>query len=528
MRRILLLLFIGFALSLTSCRNDFEFERSTGGLEFSKDTVYLDTVFTNIGSSTYTLKVYNRSDKDIKIPSIRLGEGEASKYRLMVDGMPGKVFNDVELLAKDSMFVFIETTINYQDYANNTTTFLYNDKIFFDTGANEQKVELVTLVQDAIFIKPDRPLPTDAKELLTINGMASDILGHKLQTPDELHWTNAKPYVVYGYAQVPNGSTLNIDPGARVHFHADSGIIVDNNGILKINGLPSTDADLLENEVIFEGDRLEPGFEDAPGQWGTILVMSGNANTIRHLTLKNAAVGIIVQRVEPEAPTLPRLDINDSQIYNCSNVGLLGRGAVINGDNLVMNNAGESALACTFGGLYRFRHCTFANYSNNFNQRPVVVTDFLRTETATYVSAVDVRFDNCILYGSSNYGIYFQKESGDDVTFKTILNHCLIKFSDFSNQYAGNAFYKFDASTEADPVFYTQCIRANNSTVHNPKFFDPGNNDLRILKDDAAPGSAENTADAAVAAQIPFDIANESRLIPADIGAYESQVAPED
>ena len=51
----------------SSCRNDFEFSPSTGNLEFARDTVYLDTVFTNIGSSTYNLKVYNRSDEDIVI-----------------------------------------------------------------------------------------------------------------------------------------------------------------------------------------------------------------------------------------------------------------------------------------------------------------------------------------------------------------------------------------------------------------------------------------------------------------------------
>ena len=90
MRRYLLLLLIGFAVSLTSCRNDFDFESSNGGLRFSKDTVYLDTVFTDIGSSTYTLKVYNRSDKNISIPSVRLGKGTTSKYRLMVDGMAGQ------------------------------------------------------------------------------------------------------------------------------------------------------------------------------------------------------------------------------------------------------------------------------------------------------------------------------------------------------------------------------------------------------------------------------------------------------
>jgi hypothetical protein len=27
---------------------------------------------------------------------------------------------------------------------------------------------------------------------------------------------------------------------------------------------------LSENEVVFEGDRLEPEYADVPGQWGTI------------------------------------------------------------------------------------------------------------------------------------------------------------------------------------------------------------------------------------------------------------------
>ena len=61
---ILLLIFIA---TWSSCRKDFEFSPSTGNLEFSKDTVYLDTVFSNIGSSTYNLKVYNRSNEDIVI-----------------------------------------------------------------------------------------------------------------------------------------------------------------------------------------------------------------------------------------------------------------------------------------------------------------------------------------------------------------------------------------------------------------------------------------------------------------------------
>ena len=76
MRYYSFFLLIVLTTTLFSCRQDFEFEDSTGNLEFSKETVYLDTVFTNIGSSTYTLKVYNKSDNDIKIPKIQLGQGK--------------------------------------------------------------------------------------------------------------------------------------------------------------------------------------------------------------------------------------------------------------------------------------------------------------------------------------------------------------------------------------------------------------------------------------------------------------------
>ena len=70
----------------SSCRNDFEFSASSVQLQFSKDTVYLDTVFTNIGSSTYNLKVYNPSDDNILIPNINLELGETSGYRFPAAG----------------------------------------------------------------------------------------------------------------------------------------------------------------------------------------------------------------------------------------------------------------------------------------------------------------------------------------------------------------------------------------------------------------------------------------------------------
>jgi phosphoribosylformylglycinamidine (FGAM) synthase-like enzyme len=279
---------LGFFLVLTSCREDFTFEPSNGNLGFSRDTIYLDTVFTDIGSSTYTLKVYNRSNKNISIPSIRLGKGAASKYQLMVDGMPGKEFLNVEMLAKDSMFIFV--SVNADVASSNPTDFLYTDQLLFGVGTNFQKVELVTLIQDAYFLYPER-FGDGTTETLPIGD--DEIYGFFLDDNDpingnELHWNNSKPYVIYGYAAIPANQTLTVDAGARIHFHAESGLIVANNASLQVNG---TNA----NQVVFEGDRLEPGFSETPGQWGTIWFTQGSTNNIlSNLTVKNATVGMLV------------------------------------------------------------------------------------------------------------------------------------------------------------------------------------------------------------------------------------------
>ena len=138
----------------SSCRTDFDAVDSTGNLTFSQDTIFLDTVFSQIGSSTYTLKVYNSSNNTINIPTVGLSQGDASHYRLNVDGLPGKVFTDIQILPKDSIFVFIETTVDGIDPANGTQL-LYEDQLVFDQGNNTQTVSLITLIQDAHFLFPE-------------------------------------------------------------------------------------------------------------------------------------------------------------------------------------------------------------------------------------------------------------------------------------------------------------------------------------------------------------------------------------
>ena len=158
-RNIIKISFLFFGIiSWNACDNDIDFELNENSLRFSKDTVYLDTVFTNIGSSTYNLKVYNNSSKNILIPEIKLSNGENSFYRLNVDGIydqdgnQGKRFENIELLANDSLYIFIETTIDINDISTQENSFLYEDKIEFLNVNNTQEVNLISLVKDAVFI----------------------------------------------------------------------------------------------------------------------------------------------------------------------------------------------------------------------------------------------------------------------------------------------------------------------------------------------------------------------------------------
>jgi len=515
MRNSIFLLFVGIILSLTSCRKDFDTVPSTGTLEFSKETVYLDTVFTGISSSTYMLKVYNRSKDDIVIPTIRLAR-ENTKYRIMVDGMTGDggkgtTFSNVELLAKDSLFVFIETTpdiIDTGDFAD----FLYTDVIEFHSSGHTQSVNLVTLVQDAVFLYPTKENGIKERLLLGLDGEGNNVTveGFELNEADpvngnELHWTKEKPYVVYGFAGVPDGKNLVIDAGARIHFHtttdtATSGIVVLPNGQININGEASPNPENpQENEVIFEGDRLEPMYADIPGQWGAIwLLGTTRNNTIKHTTIKNATIGLL-----SESSTLT---IDNSQIYDNSLIGLQATASTVTGTNLVINTSGQANLACNFGGSYSFKYCTFNNNWASSNQVSVILNNYTSNPDGSIADTnplVKADFFNCIIYGSNRIQLFLDK--ADASAFNYNFDHCLIKFNDSGTSLANDAKYDFIRQQQ-------------NGNIKNedPEFTNIARNKLTLLEGSAAIGKAVYDP------LVPKDILGNDRPVSGpDVGAYQ-------
>jgi hypothetical protein len=496
MRYFLTFLICVALISMSSCRKDFSTIPNFGELEFSKDTIFLDTVFTNIGSATYNLKVYNRGNKAITIPKIALENGTSSNYRLNVDGIAGKEFNDIDILAKDSIFVFIETTID----ANNVVNPLYTDRILFDNGANQQGVDLVTLVQDANFIFPGKDPITMKIDSLTIDGQATSIKGRFL-TDAELTFTSTKPTVIYGYAAVPANKTLTIEAGARVHFHDNSGLIIDNKATLKVNGT-------LTEKVIFEGDRLESGFSKTPGQWGTIWMRAGSKdNEINFAQIKNGIIGILIDSIG--SASTPTLKLQNSEIYNHSNFGILARETNIEAHNVVIGSAGEASLAATIGGTYNFTHSTFANFWNNgIRQLPAVLVNNFYTYVDNGQEIIETRdlhaanFTNCIFDGNNNIEFLIDKVDGGRI-FNYNISHCMIQFNDTSNSFEGNSELDF-----TNP-FYQNILLNGNTNFRNSQ-----NEDFIIGQDSGAINKAKTSI-------FNLDILGVDRTTNPDIGAYQ-------
>lgn len=497
---ITLLLF--FIVGIVSCRDDFHFEPSSGSeLAFSKDTVYLDTIFTNIGSSTYNLKVYNKSAKDIKIPSIRLANGESSGFRLMVDGMAGKSFENVELLANDSLFIFVETTVDIKQQTQDKE-FLYTDEILFQSGSNQQKVNLVTLVRDAVFLYPQR-FQDGTYEYLNIND--EKVYGFFLDEDDEingneLQWNNDKPYVIYGYAAVPPNKTLQISEGTEVHFHRGSALLAFPNSEITANGT-------IEQPIVFQGNRLEPSFENTEGQWDMMLFGNGSKGTLKNMLIKNAVIGLNIQSQD--------VTLENLQVYNCSNYGIIGINAKITGKNIVTNNIGRAALAISNGGTYDFTHCTFTNYWNRQNHTAVIIDN----GSGSNEFALQAHFKNSIIYGNSNESLLLIP--GNETTnFDVKLEHCLIKFFNTGNRFPTDFPYDF-----SDTTYFNNCLIAKNNTEHQPYFFNPSKNQMMIT--DRASGLI-GFGNSIYAQEVPLDITGKNRLSEADLGAYQHIDSPQD
>lgn len=460
-------------VSFFSCEDERYMNSPDAQLEFSLDTIMFDTIFTSVGSTTQQLRIYNPYTENVLISRIRLGGGDFSNFRLNINGQVGNEAYEVEVPARDSIFIFVEVTI---DPNGQNLPMVVQDSIEFTTNANVQDVNLIAYGQDFKLVK-----------------------GQTIRTTT---WTAEKPYLVYDYAYVDSTSVLTIEPGTRIYFHKGAGLYV--RGTIKADGN-------FQNPIYFLPDRLEDHYKDVPDQWDGIILFSGSHNNVFNYTvIKNANIGLQVGNIENEG--FATVQLSNTRIENMAYAGIFALKSQVYAYNDIISNCGFYAVALLVGGQYEFYHTTIANYWGNYTGRSrstasVLVSNFLpikQSDGSTVVYSGDLEkavFGNSIIYGNNTNEL--ELGNNDDNTFNYLFDHCIIQVPDTFN--VSNKEHFSDVWKGKD---------------YNPLFVDPYEKHNYAL-DTLSP--AKDIGSMEYAKMFVLDIQNNDRTADdgPDLGAYE-------
>jgi hypothetical protein len=375
-------------------------------LRFSIDTLRFDTVFTSLGSATRTFKVYNPSDKTIKLSKVYLEKGTQSLFNINVDGIASRAVTEVEIPGNDSIYIAAEVTIN-PNLSDNP--YIIDENLIFELNGKTSKVVLEAWGQNANYI-PNKWAKGQ------INVYEGNIV-----------WDDKKPYVVYGVIGFQNGS-LTIEKGTKVfvhgglakdtkkNFYNDGLIVISENASLQVNGT-------MDAPVTFASDRLEPEFKDESGQWAGIRIATNSLGAnFKYTKIKNSIVGV---RVDSAAT----MQMQFCTIANTSSSGVLGvHAASINVENSLIYNCGQNAVQIEYGGNVAITHCTLASVSSDngaLRLGNALCTDPNDPSCGQFIFyrlIANVR--NCIIYGNRSDELNFFDRVGNgnfNVSFKNTI-----------------------------------------------------------------------------------------------------------
>jgi len=425
MRLISFVTFV-FLFAFFACNKDDDFLLdSTAELTFSIDTLRFDTVFTELGSATRILKIFNVNDQPVNINKIALDKGDQSAFRINVDGVSADEVSNVEIAANDSIYVFAEVTID-PDNPLSISPFIIVEFLNIELNGIKRQVMLEAWGQNANYI-PDR---------FSQGGGA--VISCEL---GEVTFDDPKPYVIYG-ALFIDSCTLNIPAGTEIYVHGgivrmgilgenynDGYIVVLPNGRLSIQGT-------VEEPVTIQGDRLEAPFQDIPGQWGGIwFTRTSRGNKIEHAVIRNARFGMIVD-------SSATLIIENSQVLNAISGGVIGVHSRIKAENCLFAGNGGNAVQLEYGGSYDFTYCTIASYgvdNSALRMSNALCLDQFCNEAR--FNDLRARFKNSIIFGSRDdeIEIFNPEQANFDYNFE----HCIVKVEDLVEEDAVPDFFDF-------------------------------------------------------------------------------------
>ncbi len=412
-----LILLIAILLFARCNKEEIYINGNLNDITFSADTLLFDTVFTTRGSATYILKIKNGSKNPILLDEVGLEMGSNSRFSINVDGIAGKVVNQVEILGQDSIYVFAEVTID-PDQPLSISPFVIEENLVVKSGTSSKKVLFQAWGQNANYFP--------------FKGATGEI--NKLPCSGSVVWDDPKPYVVYGVLWI-SACNLVIPAGAQIYVHGgitqndlfgvfnDGIILVDYDGRITIEGTK-------ENPVVIQGDRLEPSFEEEAGQWWGIYLSGGSkGNRISYATIKNSNLGIY-------ADSAAVITLANTTIRNTAGPGIQGVQAKIRADNTLIHSNYSTGVFLTRGGDYTFNYCTLASYGVDadalFLSNYICVGESLLGCEEIAVAPLKASFTNSIIAGSRKDELVLRDNSlrENQALFDVKFDHCAIKVTE--------------------------------------------------------------------------------------------------
>ena len=398
------------ATVFTSCIEDGFTTSSSDVLTFSKDTIAFDTVITLQGTATKQMAVYNHSNKQINISSIKVaGLSTKGHFHLNVDGIRGDEFQNVEIRGNDSIFVFVEA---YLDEMEKDEPTLLEDRLEFVTNGVSQSVLLTAWGQDVVRIMGD-----------TISS--------------NTRFTADKPYLIYDTMFVAQNTTLTLDPGTTLLFHDKAAMRCA--GRMLANGT-------AEAPVTFRGDRLdrvvgEISFDIMSGQWGGIIFTPPTmGNVLNHVIMKGSSIGMHCSAYDT---TRCALKLVNCVLTNSASTCLATATCYVQAIGTEMSDAAEE-VAYFAGGKVMMSQCTFANnYLFAIPSLPLVNVFDVEYSDGT-IGKIRAYFDNCILHGLPP-----ELNEGKLDDFNVYMRYCLFKSDGENDAHFINCVWK------GDPLFLT-------------------------------------------------------------------------
>lgn len=469
MRTLLLTLAALIGLTAVSCIEDDFTTSSTDVLAFSTDTLSFDTVFTDLGTPTARLKVFNRAKKSINISNIRFKD-PSTKFAMNVDGQSGSVFSDIEIRGRDSIFIFVECKL---PLSSTDKPQLTEDDILFLTNGVEQAVHLEAWGQNVTRLRNER-------------------------ITKDTRFTAERPIVVFDSLIVEPGATLTIDPGVQLLFHDKASLTV--RGRLHAVGEPGRMIDM-------RGDRLDNvlpdvGYDIMSGQWaGVSIAPESYSNRMEYVNMRSTVSGLRIDSCADTSRT--KLTLLNSWLHNSQSTVLESKYVRVEALGCCFSEAADHVVAL-YGGDCKFVQCTFSNYylfTAPYMSIVGLYHLFDRDVPLSELPLMKGEFENCIIYGMAS-DINVPDLTGSEVYFRNVMFRSEGKDDDnFLNCLWGS-----------DPLFYTD--RA--AYLFN----------YRVRPDSPAIGAGDASY---VSAECRYDMDGVDRLSSAapTLGAYQ-YVVPSD